>query len=829
MAIRCLVSFTVILFCCWFASAKAQNTAVPIKNPWYSLYNRAVSHDGKWLYFIKTFDDGKTDGILRNTMTGVETLIRDPEKFELGSSYFFILNQSGELLIKDLHTGTEKVFGDTVNFEFDALTNTALIQQQDELKWLQLKTRKEQRFLQVKTVENIAGSPCTVLYSGDGVRLLNRTTGKAVLLSADGRSLRSYTADPKKEVIKLLWNGENGSWISSVDYYGNEISVGRKVSFEKDFSTFTFLNPNTLLATEPLHKNRDTDRDTVEIWSSRDKALKPRLMRMFSQAQALALKDIDCKYPLKTYTDFTTDPYIVFDSGYVLEISPLENYSYHISDVAPRPKIRLRNRLTDQVEMEVQQVGAVYPSQTGRYLLFFKDRDWYFYNVETCETVNITAKSAADFYKYDRLNTEVPYPVDTPGFSPDYRYIYLTSRNDIWKYDIRTDRLNRLTPNSGKTAFRIIEPLEGAGAQLMKWNSNPILKDDYMILMMTNPETELHEGLAILQKDRFTVIENLKMQSIGEIRKSKGAVSYVVQNASSPPELICYQLQNGSRINGHTSPHLPADFPKTEVMEWISSKGESTYATVVLPPGYSTSRKYPAIVRVYENEAKRYRYFEPPSYYTPSGFNRTLLAMEEYIVILTRISYAKNRVGKSAVEAVEETVNKVQSKYSVDLSNVGIIGHSFGGYETNYILTESSMFKAAVSGSGVTDIVSDYFTAHKMFLNANISRYTNEQFGFTGGFYELKNEYLANSPILRADRINTPLLLWSGKNDEHVEWRQSVEMFMALSSLKKEVRLLLFPDDPHVLIKPGNQIEATQKILQWFGYYLKNGEKPSWF
>ena len=116
-----------------------------------------------------------------------------------------------------------------------------------------------------------------------------------------------------------------------------------------------------------------------------------------------------------------------------------------------------------------------------------------------------------------------------------------------------------------------------------------------------------------------------------------------------------------------------------------------------------------------------------------------------------------------------------------------------------------------------------------MYHNSNISRYTNEQFSFSDGFFALKNDYLQNNPILMADQITTPLLLWSGNKDEHVEWRQSVEMFMALSSLKKEVRLLLFPDDPHVLIKPKNQIEATEKILQWFDYYLKNGKKPTWF
>ena len=154
--------------------------------------------------------------------------------------------------------------------------------------------------------------------------------------------------------------------------------------------------------------------------------------------------------------------------------------------------------------------------------------------------------------------------------------------------------------------------------------------------------------------------------------------------------------------------------------------------------------------------------------------------MEGYIVILPRIIYSENRVGKSAVESVEETVKKVQSWYSVDSANIGIIGHSFGGYETNYILTQSSLFKTAVSGSGIADLISDYFTVHKMYLNSNISRYTNEQFGFSDGFFALKKEYLENNPILMADQIKTPLLLWSGNKDEHVEWRQSVGMFMTL-------------------------------------------------
>ena len=110
-----------------------------------------------------------------------------------------------------------------------------------------------------------------------------------------------------------------------------------------------------------------------------------------------------------------------------------------------------------------------------------------------------------------------------------------------------------------------------------------------------------------------------------------------------------------------------------------------------------------------------------------------------------------------------------------------------------------------------------------------MSHYTNQQFGFSDGFFKIKQAYLDNSPILHADRITTPLMLWSGSRDNHVEWRQSVAMFMALASLKKEVRLLLYPDDIHVLVRRKNQAEATRKTMEWFDYYLKDGKKPAWF
>ena len=153
---------------------------------------------------------------------------------------------------------------------------------------------------------------------------------------------------------------------------------------------------------------------------------------------------------------------------------------------------------------------------------------------------------------------------------------------------------------------------------------------------------------------------------------------------------------------------------------------------------------------------------------------------------------------------------------------MGLAGESFGGFETNYIITKTNRFKTAVSGVSIGDITSSYFSYNINFLRPNIWRFTDQSFRLTGNFYELKNIFYENNPVFNADKIETPLLLWAGKEDYHVNWNQSVAMYLALAGLKKEVKLLLFPKDGHGLLRKSNQLEYTFQVMNWWNYYLKN-------
>jgi len=159
---------------------------------------------------------------------------------------------------------------------------------------------------------------------------------------------------------------------------------------------------------------------------------------------------------------------------------------------------------------------------------------------------------------------------------------------------------------------------------------------------------------------------------------------------------------------------------------------------------------------------------------------------------------------------------------------MGIYGHSFGGFETNYIITQTSRFKTAISSAGVADAISNYLNYSFEYNRPDSWRFETQQWRLGKSFFDNQEMYIKNSPIYHAKNINTPLLLITGKEDYVVNWQQSLYMFTALKRLQKEVYLLLYNQEGHSIGKKENQMDVSTKIKQWFDYYLKNKEKPNW-
>jgi dipeptidyl aminopeptidase/acylaminoacyl peptidase len=186
-----------------------------------------------------------------------------------------------------------------------------------------------------------------------------------------------------------------------------------------------------------------------------------------------------------------------------------------------------------------------------------------------------------------------------------------------------------------------------------------------------------------------------------------------------------------------------------------------------------------------------------------------------------RVFYQEKEPGKSALDCVEQAVNYVIAIGLADSNKIGISGHSFGGYETNYIITQTSRFKAAVSGAGITDITSWYFSNSKSLHLPEYWRSETQQWRMGKSFFDDKDLYLRHSPILYADRVTTPLLSWAGKMEVNLPYEQGILFYNALRRAGKKNVLLLYPRDHHVIEIKQNQIDLSKRISNWFDSYLK--------
>src|SRR5690606_18965008 len=239
-------------------------------------------------------------------------------------------------------------------------------------------------------------------------------------------------------------------------------------------------------------------------------------------------------------------------------------------------------------------------------------------------------------------------------------------------------------------------------------------------------------------------------------------------------------------------------------------------------------KTYPAIVYIYEKKTASYHHYQHSKQLKGAGINYRDYVNDGYIVIEPDITYTIGNPGVSAYNNVLEAIEELDSRIPLDKNNLGLVGHSFGGYETNFIVTQTTMFKAAVASAGFSDLVQGYLTMKWNELRPDFWQFEDNQIRMGKNLYEDYSGYLQNSPIYHANKIETPLLLWSGKSDYHVNWSQSVSLFLALKRLNKQAVLILYPNEGHVLKKTDNKLDMTIKLKQWFDYYLKDKEKPSW-
>ncbi|MFI1772445.1 alpha/beta hydrolase family protein [Thalassobellus citreus] len=264
----------------------------------------------------------------------------------------------------------------------------------------------------------------------------------------------------------------------------------------------------------------------------------------------------------------------------------------------------------------------------------------------------------------------------------------------------------------------------------------------------------------------------------------------------------------------------------SKLVSWKTYKGEKNEGVIYLPEGYDASKTYPMLVHFYEKHTQELHRYHMPEFST-SSINIPTYVSQGYIVFQPDVHYRLNEPGMSAYNAAVSGVEYLIKKGIATKGKIGIQGHSFGGYQTSFLLTKTNIFNCAIVGSGVSNFTSSYLSYRGNGLS-NMFKYEADQYRMKGPFFDEPDAYIKNSPVFSAKNIQTPTLIFHNDHDFSVPFQEGMSLFFALRRLGKPSWLINYKNERHTLNAYKNRIDWTEKMQSFFDFYLKDEKQPDW-
>jgi len=493
--------------------------------------------------------------------------------------------------------------------------------------------------------------------------------------------------------------------------------------------------------------------------------------------------------------------------------------------------------------------GALSPSPDGTSALFWgTNGHWWVVDLRTLDSVNITRGVPASF-----INTEndhnwiVPPSAGSRGWSSDGKYVLLYDLWDIWRVPVQpgSEPAVNLTGDGKRSQIRYRtvyswsddeEDAEGGGGRGGRGGGGGgggarVVDLSKPLYIGTYGEWTKKEGVSRVDPGqpgaKSLVFEDARLG----ITKARNAdvFAFTRQTFTEYPDWWMYNqgFQGAFKLTDvNPQTRELAMSAGTRLIDYRSDKGDRLQAAMYLPAGYEPGKKYPMLVTIYEKRSQNKNGFVNPSEtQTP---NARMYTSRGYVVLDPDIVYKINDPGMSAVWAVIPAVKAAIATGIVDEKNVGLWGHSWGGYQTAFLVTQTNIFKAAVAGAALTDMVSMYNSVYWNTGGSNQAIFESSQGRFKGNVADNYDAYIRNSPVFHAHKVTTPLMLLHNDKDGAVDFNQGITYFNALRQMGKEVLMLQYVGENHGVTRPANQRDYAQRMAEWFDHYLMGKPAPDW-
>lgn len=478
------------------------------------------------------------------------------------------------------------------------------------------------------------------------------------------------------------------------------------------------------------------------------------------------------------------------------------------------------------IAKHVQPQGRISPD--GRFVVYFDDiSHWHAFEIGSGIDRDLTGSIRG--VRFDQETWSYPTtvaPWGVAGWTPNDHSVLIYDRYDVWEVDPLGSRSPIcVTRGAGRQARRVFRIVTSARDSQTVNASEPLLLQAADDVSKATGYWSAHLGQAQAPRRLLHLQKRLGIP----IRASSSSVYLFTQETfQDSPDLWVAQADFASphqvsRINPQQSEYL---WGTSELVSWRNTDGIPIQGVLYKPAGFDPARKYPLVVFIYERLSQHLFVYKPPE--PTAEINRTIYVSNDYLVFEPDIQYKIGSPGRSALECVEGGVRSLIARGIVDTKAIGLQGISWGGYEATYIVSHSKLFTAAVLDSPITDIVSDYGEFAYDEWTPRLGGYEFLQNRIGVSLWQDPNEYIANSPIMAANRITVPILMMANDGDGTVSWTQGLELYVALRRLKREVYLVDYHGDQHQPGALGSRLDIARRTQQFFDHYLKHLDPPEW-
>ena len=614
-----------------------------------------------------------------------------------------------------------------------------------------------------------------------------------------------------------------------------------------EFSDLSFSDNGELLyfgtnrkpKAEPKDTLMEDEKPVLDIWTWKDKELQPE--------QKINLEK-EKKRTYKAVYLVDKDKFVQLGNPEVREVRTIQKGNGNIALGIDQTPYKLESSWTGEsngdyylIDVEtgikrliVQNKSMVSLSPGGNFIVWFDSSDSCYYsrstNISSPDTIQLTKQVKVSFCDELWDMPGVPSPYGIAGWAENDKYIFISDRFDIWRFDLEGTKVPVSAThgygrkNSLRMRYQKLDPEE------------EFIETSKPVIVSAFDERNKSEGffnadLRNYSDPKLLLMEDYHFEKLKKAKKADVLI-WTREDVNEPPALWTGSMSfdHRNRLSNTNPQQSQFIWPGAKLVHWNSFSGTDLEGLLYFPETIDPEKKYPMIVYFYERNADNLHIYTSPAP-TRSTVNRTYYTSNDYIVFIPDITYQEGYPGQAAFDAVVSGAQIVSNMFPfIDRKRIGIQGQSWGGYQTAWLITQTNMFAAAMAGAPVSNMTSAYGGIR---WESGLSRefqYENSQSRIGGTLWERPLQYIENSPLFYVPKINTPLLIMHNDNDGAVPWYQGIELFSAMRRLQKPVWMLTYNNEEHNLKAESwaNRMDLTIRMKQFFDHYLKDAPMPSW-